>query len=272
MSIEPTRTFRTGPQLAGETALAALARISQLPKLRIKDAMNKGAVWLRRGKTEKRLRRSTQPLQQDDILSLHYNPAILSLTPPEPVLHADEGAYSVWYKPAGLLAQGSREGDHCALLRMAELRLRREVFLVHRLDREASGLMLLAHTRKAAAALSALFAAESNAPTVHKAYHIEVLGELPASGTLDSPVDGKHALTRFTRIAFEPRQGSSTARVELVTGRKHQIRRHFAAAGMPLLGDPRYGQGNADPRGLQLQAVELAFVCPLSGRARRYRL
>jgi tRNA pseudouridine32 synthase/23S rRNA pseudouridine746 synthase len=60
--------------------------------------------------------------------------------------------------------------------------------------------------------------------------------------------------------------------VELVTGRKHQIRRHFAQAGFPVLGDPQYGQGNRDARGLQLRAVELRFRCPLSNKARHYQL
>jgi tRNA pseudouridine32 synthase/23S rRNA pseudouridine746 synthase len=267
-----TLSFKARPLVAGESAIEALARVSQLPKARIKDAMNKGAVWLRRGKAEKRLRRSTLPLRQGDELSLHYNPAILALHAPEPVLHADEADYSVWYKPAGLLAQGSREGDHCALLRQAELRLQREVFLVHRLDREASGLMLIAHTRKAAAALSALFAAEGTAQRIRKLYRVEVKGELPDSGVLDSTLDGKPALTRFTRLSLDQTTGTSTARVELVTGRKHQIRRHFAAAGTPLLGDPGYGKDNKDPRGLQLQAVELGFLCPITGRERLYRL
>src|SRR5690606_8635717 len=113
------------------------------PKGRIKDAMNKGAVWHKRGSKTRRLRRATQILSAGDELALYYNPDVLALVPPAPVLLADESQYSVWIKPAGLLAQGSQEGDHCALLRLAELALGRPVFLVHRLDREAAGLMLI---------------------------------------------------------------------------------------------------------------------------------
>ncbi len=57
--------------------------------------------------------------------------------------------------------------------------------------------------------------------------------------------------------------------VALISGRKHQIRRHFAAIGHPVMGDPQYGQGNQDAAGLALQAVQLAFELPGKG-ARQY--
>lgn len=255
-----------------ETAVDALARVSALPKSRIKDAMGKGAVWLKRGKDTNRLRRSTATLRSGDSLTLYYNPDILALKPPAPTLVADERAYSVWDKPPGLLAQGSREGDHCSLLRIAEQQLNREVFLVHRLDREASGLMLIAHTRNAAAALSALFAIQDPGTKLRKIYRVEVAGAVPDAGIWQYELDGKSAETRYTRTDFDTEKQHSVVRVELITGRKHQIRRHFAEAGFPVLGDPVYGSNNKDPCGLQLRAVELAFTCPLTQRPREYRL
>lgn len=255
----------------GEIALEVLASLSALPKGRIKDAMNKGAVWLQRGKQQKRLRRATTALQAGDKLELHYNPDLLALTPPAPVLLADEKHYTVWLKPPGLLAQGTREGDHCSLLRIAEQQLQREVFLVHRLDREASGIMLIAHSGKAAAALSALFAREGK-DGIDKRYRVEVRGEIDAQGEIDLPLDGKPSLTRFTRISYDAQRNSTVVNVELVTGRKHQIRRHFAARGHGVLGDPQYGTDNKDPRGLQLQATELRFLCPLTRQPRCYTL
>jgi tRNA pseudouridine32 synthase/23S rRNA pseudouridine746 synthase len=210
-------------------------------------------------------------LQKGDTLSLCYNPELLALVPPQPQLLADERQYSVWLKPAGLLAQGTQEGDHCSLLRIAELELKRDAFLVHRLDREAAGLMLIAHTPKAAAAFSALFAAQDTATRIKKTYRVEVRGEAPPSGEIALPLDGKAALTRYTRIAFDAARNSSTLDVELVTGRKHQIRRHCAESGFPVLGDPAYGENNKDARGLQLFAVALEFKCPLTGHARAYR-
>lgn len=256
---------------SGEIALDVLANLSQLPKQRIKDAMSKGAVWLKRGGTTKRLRRATAEMQAGDDLAMHYDAAILALEPPPATLIADEKQFSVWHKPAGLLAQGTLSGDHCSLLRIVEQQLEREVYLVHRLDREAEGLMMIAHTSKAAAALSALFAREG-ASGIRKLYRIEVRGQTAAEGEIASMLDGKSALTRYRQIHYDKASNSSTVEVELVTGRKHQIRRHFAAIGYGVLGDPQYGKDNKDPRGLQLKAVSLEFVCPLSRKPRKYVL
>ncbi|HTR00489.1 MAG TPA: RluA family pseudouridine synthase [Candidatus Acidoferrum sp.] len=266
----PTRHYTHRCQTGGETAIDALAAVSQLPKQRLKDAMNKGAAWLRRGNTNKRLRRATTSLQSGDEVSLHYNPEILALAPVEPNLVADEKHYSVWHKPAGLLAQGTLEGDHCSLLRLAEQRLGRECFPVHRLDREAEGLMLIAHTGKAAAALSALFAREGST-SLRKLYRVEVRGHAANSGEIDTPLDGKPALTRYRLLEYLPASDSSVVEVELITGRKHQIRRHFAQVNHAVLGDPQYGTDNKDARGLQLRATGLAFECPLTRKPRDYR-
>ncbi|MGV3592926.1 MAG: pseudouridine synthase [Gammaproteobacteria bacterium] len=252
-------------------AADALARTSSLPKGRVKDAMAKGAVTLTRAGKTKRLRRATFALLPGDRLDLWYDADLLARVPPQPTLVADEKQYSVWFKPAGLLAQGTREGDHCSLLRVVELQLQRDVFLVHRLDREAAGLMLIAHTPKAAAALSALFAAQDAGARIRKLYRVEVKGLAPESGEVAEPLDGKAALTRYKRVAVDTLRNSSTLEVELITGRKHQIRRHFADSGLPVSGDPLYGENNKDARGLQLFAVALDFTCPLSGRARSYR-
>jgi len=267
-----TQSFTYHCKQGGENALSVLAALSSLPKMRLKDAMSKGAVWLKReGKGNKRLRRATAELQIGDELSLHYNAEILALAPPTPQLIADEKQYSVWNKPVGLLAQGTLEGDHCSLLRIVEQQLNRDVFLVHRLDREAEGLMLIAHTGKAAAALSALFAQEAK-QDIRKIYRVEVRGKLDGHGELDAALDGKASLTRYKLLEYWPQSDSSLLEVELVSGRKHQIRRHFAGVGHAVLGDPQYGSDNKDARGLQLRAVRLEFNCPLSRQSRRYSL
>jgi len=266
----PTQLYKIQVTDPDEPALAALARVSQLPKERIKDAMAKGAVWLRHGNRTKRMRRSTFTARPGDELSLYYNPEVLALKPPQAGLLADEKHYSVWIKPAGLLAQGTQEGDHCSLLRQAELLLKREVFLVHRLDREAAGLMLIAHTGKAAAALSELFAATEGQKRMDKYYQVEVAGEISASGEITHPLDGRAALSRYTRLDYDAARNRSLVRVQLITGRKHQIRRHFADSGFPVIGDPMYGSNNKDERGMQLFAVELSFTCPLTRTARNY--
>lgn len=247
-----------------------LARLSALPKSRIKDALNKGAVWFTRpGGRRRRLRRATALLRAGDCIELHYDPALLSRTPPASRCIEDAGRYSLWYKPAGVMAQGTDFGDHCALLRQAELHFhaRRPVFLVHRLDREAEGLMLIAHDREAAARLSALFS-EGH---IRKVYRVRVRG-VPAerTGVIDLPLDGKRALSRYRVTDCDAAAEVATLEVEIDTGRTHQIRRHLALIGHAVLGDPRYGRGNKDAAGLQLAAVALHFRCPLGGGDRHY--
>lgn len=268
----PTQTWQLTITEPGLVAVDVLANQSGLPKARIKDAMAKGAVWLKQRGKEKRLRRVNTALLPGDTISLYYDARLLALAPPTPHQLADEKQYSVWIKPAGVLAQGTREGDHCSMLRLAELQLNRQCFLVHRLDREAAGLMLIAHTGKAAAALSKLFADHTaGAAAIEKRYRVEVRGELPAEGHIKQQLDGQAASTRYRRLALDVERNASLAEVVIDSGRKHQIRRHLAGIGHPVLGDPQYGEGNSDPRGLQLFAVQLKFICPLSKSARDYR-
>lgn len=240
-----------------------VARTS-LSKTKIKDAMSKGAVWLTPARgSAKRLRRATATLRVGDRIELHYDAELLARTVPDSPLITDRRHYSVWFKPAGVLAQGTKEGDHCSLLRQTELYFNplRPVFLVHRLDREAAGLMVVAHSRIAAARLSALFQGQG----VFKRYRVKVRGCIePVHGAIDFPLDGKTAHTEYERESFDETANTSTLSVVITTGRLHQIRRHLAQAGFPVMGDPQYGTGNKNTEGLQLAAVQLRFVCPFS--------
>ncbi len=251
-----------------ETASACelLATRSGFSKGKIKDAMNKGAVWrVPSSGPMQRLRRATATLNAGEKLELHYNEEVLAKQVSASVLVADEHHYSVWFKPSGVLAQGTMEGDHCALLRQAELyfKMSRPVFLVHRLDREASGLMLVAHSPNAAARLSALF--QNNA--IYKRYWVQVRGQLTAaSGVIDTPLDGKTARTEYTVEGYDAGADTSILNVVIDTGRLHQIRRHLQGLGHPVIGDPKYGSGNKSPAGLQLNAVQLRFCCPFTDK------
>lgn len=245
----------TAPVMAIDCLAAAAPEIS---KAKLKDAMSKGAVVLRQGKQVKRLRRAQTQLAEGARLELHYDANLLQRQCAPAQLVADEGAYSVWYKPAGMLSQGNEWGDHLSILRAVELHFanQRQVFLVHRLDREASGLMLIAHTKAAAAQFNQLLQGHG----IQKNYHIQVCGDwaaLPEQGVFSQPLDGKTCETRYRRLSGEGRY--ARYEVNLISGRKHQIRRHFAAANAPITGDPRYGEHNQHVAGLALQAVWLAF-------------
>ncbi len=247
--------------------------VPELSKGRLKDAMSKGAVQLQT-KPVKRLRRSQQMLKAGDCLALHYDADILQRQTVPAILLQDEKSYSLWFKPAGMLSQGNEWGDHLSLLRFAEQYFTplRTVFLLHRLDREASGLVLLAHTKQAAAALSKLIASQQ----IDKVYQIRVKGqlssELQQQGSICIPLDAKPCESRFVVLAYDAETDTSLLKVQLITGRKHQIRRHFAAIGHPVLGDPQYGKNNKHAAGLALQAVALSFNCPLRRRMQCFEL
>ena len=259
--------MRTTVDITVETpglAVDILSEASGLPKQRIKDAMAKGACWWTLKGKIVRLRKAKRDVKAGTRMQLYYDEAVLARKAPEAELLEDKRRYSVWFKPHGLLAQGSQWGDHCSLLRVAEVQLNRPCFLIHRLDADAAGLMLIAHDSKAAAALSQLFAGR----TIIKQYLANVTGVLDLQEqTIDGEIDGKAAVSHVTALSVETSSvntGASISRVNvrIETGRKHQIRRHLASIGHPIVADRLYGVAAGMP--LQLLAYYLQFDCPLA--------
>ncbi|UTW45148.1 RluA family pseudouridine synthase [bacterium SCSIO 12696] len=250
--------------------VSLLAEACDLSKQRIKQVMQKGAVWLTNGKRTKRLRRHSKALQPGQQLHLYYDAHVLGQQPPTPLLITDEGEYSVWHKPRGVLSQGSKWSDHCTINRLVEQQLQhqRPAQIIHRLDRAASGLMLIGHSRTATAALAKLFEQRQ----LDKRYRVVVQGQpTKDEQTLSEPVDGRHATSHVYCLKYNPASNQSLLEVRIETGRKHQIRRHLAGIGCPVVGDRLYGNGDQE-EDLQLTAAQLEFICPLSGEARQYRL
>lgn len=264
-------------KITATTTISAIdllvSAVPELSKGRLKDAMSKGAVQLQ-AKPVKRIRRAQLMLNVGNTLLLHYDADILQRSCAVAELILDEKDYSVWFKPAGMLSQGNEWGDHLSLLRAAEQHFTplRQVFLLHRLDREASGLVMLAHTKKAAAALSQLIANQQ----ITKQYLVRVKGqlshELQQLGVVTQPLDNKPCESCFSVMAYDAITDTSWLNVDLITGRKHQIRRHFAALEHPVMGDPQYGRNNKNVEGLALQAVSLSFSCPLRRRMQHITL
>lgn len=268
ISVENTE-LSTLQLLAQECALSG----NKLSNSELKQAIQKGALWLTCGQSTHRFRRIKKTLNLNNTLHFYYNQQVLQQKPPEAQLIADHKTYSVWYKPYGMLSQGSKWSDHCTIARYVQqyFKSERSCFIVHRLDRAASGLIVIAHTKKAAQAFSALFETHD----LEKTYHIIVQGEFkqaPDPIKITSEVGGKSALSFFSLIEYNQTKNLSLVKVKIATGRKHQIRIHAASIGLPVLGDRLHGKAKKEEVNLQLCAVKLAFTCPLNHEVREYNL
>ncbi len=200
------------------------------------------------------------------------------------IVHLDD-AVVVIDKPSGLLSIGShREHERTAHrilnehLKVLTKSSRQQAFIVHRLDRETSGLMLFARNESAQAAL------QRNWKNVTKRYLAIVEGAPPkAQGTLkDNLVESKsfkvHRVEKGGELAITHyrvlrRHGDkSLLELMLETGRKNQIRVQLAALGHPIVGDRKYGARTDPARRLALHSCELKFRHPVSDAAMEFRI
>jgi len=258
------------------TAIQALSDHCMLSITELKQAMSKGALWLSRGKVTQRLRRVKKSLKVTDELHFYYDPQVLNQEPKKASLIADLVDYSVWFKPYGMLSQGSKWSDHCTIGRWAQNNLspERSTFIVHRLDRAATGIILIAHSKKAARALSEMFEKHQ----LEKHYNIIVHGdfsqrEQPA--VIETPIDNKAARSTFTHLNYHGNSNTSLIQVKIDSGRKHQIRKHAASINFPVVGDRLHGDKTrtySEMTNLQLCAVSLRFTCPLTGQIRFFEV
>ena len=196
-------------------------------------------------------------------------------------------------KPAGMVvhpAAGNRDGTlvnavlhHCAG-RLSGIGGVARPGIVHRIDKDTSGLLVVAKTDRAHEGLAAQFARHD----IHRLYLALVAGvPNPPAGTVDAPLArsssnrqkmaivedgrGKRAVTHYRLV--RPLRDASLTQCRLETGRTHQVRVHMASLGHPLLGDPVYGRTRPVHRDIlkslgfhrqALHAAELGFVHPVS--------
>lgn len=181
----------------------------------------------------------------------------------------------VCVKPAGVLSQDSGANSMPALLR-EQLGVE-QVYVIHRLDREVGGVMVYALTQKAAGVLSRAVQER----TLEKTY-LAVLRGVPEkeNDTLQDllfhdknrnktyVVDRERKGVKDASLAYrvlEAAQDRSLVRVQLHTGRTHQIRVQFSSRKLPLVGDGKYG-GKEPGTSLRLWSFRLAFPHPVSGK------
>ncbi len=256
-------------------------------KSALKEIMQKGCVWIETRDAQnqrytQRLRRAKKRLKQGDILHCYYDKKVLNTPPPTATLVSDEGGYSIWNKPAGMLSQGSKWGDHCTIYRWAEKHLQpeRPAFIVHRLDRAASGLIIIAHKKQVAAQFSSMFQKR----LIKKCYHVSVLGDFSkllkkgnkSTVTINNQLDEKDAISHFSLLSYNIGTNISHLEVSIETGRKHQIRKHLSQLSYPVIGDRLYGESRKNSKTphtqLQLSATSLSFECPITLQKKDYKI
>lgn len=209
------------------------------------------------------------------------------------VVHEDRHVLVV-DKPAGLVVHpGAGNPDHtlqnALLARDPKLALLPRAGIVHRLDKDTSGLLVVARTLAAHTALVRMLEERD----IHREYEAVCRGVMTAGGTVDAPI-ARHPTDRVRMAVRQGGRESVThyrvirrfrahthVRVQLETGRTHQIRVHLAHAGFPIVGDRVYGGRLAFPRGASdalrealrnfprqaLHAARLEFAHPVSGKA-----
>jgi 23S rRNA pseudouridine1911/1915/1917 synthase len=269
----PLRSFEVDPTEAGQrldrlaarrldTSRSIIQRIIQTGGLRV-DGEAASASYRLRGGELVEVRIPEEGLASEEI--------------PVPVVYEDEFLLVV-DKPAGLVVHpgaGNRSGT------LVNALLGRGISggedpdrpgIVHRIDRDTSGLMVVAKGEPAYSKLVEMMAGRR----VGRGYRAVVVGEgLPETGTVDSPVGrdpdnptlmaagvGKRAVTHFEVV--REAGGHTMLAVRLETGRTHQIRVHLAAIDHPVYADPLYGTAVPDRR-LWLHAEKLAFEHPVTG-------
>jgi len=292
--------------LAGGRLDAVLAKaLPAFSRNRIKDLILAGAAAIN-GQTA---REPKTKVKLGDALLLSAPPAEDATPEPEDIpldiLEEDEDIIVI-DKPAGMVVHPAPGSTHGTLVNALLFHCKgslpgingvKRPGIVHRLDKDTSGVMVAAKTDAAMAHLAAQFADHGRNGPLHRAYTAFVWGAMQqARGTVDAPLgrdpanrlkqsvrrDGREAITHY---AVEARYGGegwdiTKLRCELETGRTHQIRVHLAHIGHPVVADPLYASGYAtksrrlpeplrqivDGLGRQaLHAAELGFEHPTSG-------
>ena len=285
-------TIRTIPEeLAGQRLDRALAALfPEYSRSRLKTWLLDGALLVDGGTPKPR-----EPVIGGETVALSIQPEVQVRAEPEPiainVVYEDESLIVI-DKPAGLVVHpgaGNASGTlmNGLLHHAPELEELPRAGIIHRLDKDTSGLLLIARTLTAHTALVRLLAERE----IARHYLAICGGVLTGGGRIDAPIgrhradrkrmcvrdDGKPAVTHYT--VLERFAAHTYISIKLETGRTHQIRVHFAHRRHPLVGDPVYGGRLALPKGASdhlvgvlrsfrrqaLHAARLEFEHPVSG-------
>ena len=269
------RKFTTASVDRGRPLLGFLVERLAVPAAEAEQLVRNGAVYLGRS----RIIDPLTPLEVGTRVVVHASAHAPSPAPVR-VVHQDDEVIVV-DKPAGVPSQASR-ADAAGALDRAVTSMEPGARLLHRIDQDASGLVLFTRTPAAQRRFADLLAGRQ----LRRVYRAVTRGHLrPEQGVLSGAIGpdprdrrrmavgpGRPAETRYRvvrRGVCPAGHDTSLVELELVTGRTHQIRVHLAHAGHPILGDPLYGAGREESGGrLLLHACLLAWpgadpvLCP----------
>jgi len=248
------------------------AASNDLSRARLQELVKAGHCVVTRRQTDRTIKDPSWRVKQDDIVALTLPP------PVDTSVRAQNIALDVLYEDADLLvvnkpanmvvhpAPGSPDGTlvnallaHCGDS-LSGIGGEKRPGIVHRLDKDTSGIMVVAKNDAAHQGLSEQFAAHGRDGRMQRLYQVLVWGEpLPAAGTVNAALarsannrkkiavsksnEARHAVTHYRRLESYADNQVSLIECRLETGRTHQIRVHMAYIGHPVLGDKLYGTG-----------------------------
>jgi len=246
--------------------------------------------WLKYGSVQvngRAVTRSNHPLKAGDLVSIRNQDEVRAeaLLPPGMKVGFEDASLIVIEKPESLLSIASAtERDETAYafltdyVRRGNSQSRKRVWIVHRLDRESSGLMVFAKTQAAKRALQAdwskaekhyLAVVEGNPSAEHGVLrsHLDESGPFKVYSARRSERT-RLAVTRYRVV----KRTETRALIELTpeTGRRNQIRVHLADAGCPIIGDGKYGARTDPARRMGLHASSLQFEHPVIGERLKF--
>lgn len=232
---------------------SALKKLLKKGCIKINGSPASTATWIKGGEqlslripqqpsTQKKLRLTLNVLYEDDVLAVVHKPAGILVS---------GNSFKTLARALPQNLNASSAPDACTPQP------------VHRLDYATTGAVLIGKTRESIRQLNQFF--EDKA--ISKTYYAVTIGVMPTSGTINTPVDGKEAISTYTveaSVASPRFKQLNLVRLEPQTGRRHQLRKHLAGIGHPILGDRDYCPKELllQGKGMYLHAFKLHFTHP----------
>jgi 23S rRNA pseudouridine1911/1915/1917 synthase len=271
--VKATYRFVTTPGDVGKRLDQVIAtHVPTISRGAAKRILTEGGVFV----DKRRTKVASRPVVAGRYIEVHVAAAVQTLDTPWvapviPLVHVTQD-YVVIDKPSGVLSAPSPESNVRDVVALVSAQLKEpesptsQLYLIHRLDRPTSGLMVLARHKAAAAFLTE----QLKERTMRRKYQALLFGKPEDPSEVTLPIAGRDAHTTF--LVTQHNNGVTWVEVVLGTGRTHQIRIHAEHLGAPVCGDSKYGRRllralkNRPPR-LALHASELTFVEPGTGKS-----